>query len=496
MLTIKEARKNEKANLLLLCEPTFLIGIALAPVPIYKEKHSKRRGDAVQRNVLSFLFVSWLCFGLLAERGEALPEPYDYGFLGGDFFPEEDAESSTWNDIHFACHMSTASELQREIDAIPVGNRVLIDLSRAWQDRSPVCDLQGPWGDVALFISRVQPLLAVIQANQARILALWVFDEPDARHGGPKTAELQAAIDYLHQQTQGLPVFVNWFDPVKNARTPNADWVSTTKGAAPSALSAFGKPMFLWWFNNEADPHPTIVNDRWRNMVSYFYKTAPPPIAALGWCCDSIENPKNPFNTNSREVRAMVENVGRMRRESGTVARAAYARRLDGVWYLFRREPDGTLSYSDPIITPDYYPLPIGGISSVSPAVNREARPSGTWIRLLRLGTDQQLYVAWITPDHQWRAWTPLPAPATTEKPDVVRFQAITWQAIRATHGAVYVQREGIDSQWIDLGGNGVSAPFFKVEGGALRVAVFEADGRVRSRAWASGGWSAWAVEP
>ena len=48
--------------------------------------------------------------------------------------------------------------------------------------------------------------------------------------------------------------------------------------------------MFLWWFNNDEDPHPTLVNKRWESMVSYFYKTNPPPIAALGWCCDSIEN--------------------------------------------------------------------------------------------------------------------------------------------------------------------------------------------------------------
>ena len=450
----------------------------------------------MQCSIWRVLLASWLIIGLLVSQAAALPAPYDYGFLGGDFFPEEDAESSTWNDVHFACHVTTATELQREIDAIPVGNRVLLDLSRAWQDRSPVCDLQGPWGDAALFIARVQPLLSAIQANQSRILALWVFDEPDARHGGPKTSELQAAIDYLHQQARGLPVFVNWFDPAKNARTPNADWVSTTKGKDPSALSAFGKPMFLWWFDNDADPHPTIVNERWRNMVGYFYKTAPPSIAALGWCCDSIENPKNPLNTNSRELKAVVENMGRARRESGTVARASYARRLDGAWYLFRRESDGTLSYSDPIITPDYYPLPIGGVSPFSPAVNREVRPSGTWIRLLRVGNDQQLYVSWITPDHQWRAWSLLPAPATAEKPDVVRFQAITWQAIRAVNGAIFVQREGIDPQWIDLGGDGVSAPFFKVEGGALRVTVFTADGRARSRIWTGGGWNAWTIEP
>lgn len=449
----------------------------------------------MQRSIWSPIFALGLALGLFVSRGEAQRAPYDYGFLGGDFFPEEDAQSSTWNDIHFACHLSTASELQRAIATIPLGNRVLLDLSRAWQDRSPSCNLQGPWGDAALFISRVQPLLATVRANQSRMLALWIFDEPDARHGGPKASDLQAAIDFLHQQAPGLPVFVNWFAPKKNARAPNADWVSTTKGPDPSTLSVFGKPMFLWWFNNEADPHPVIVNKRWRGMVSYFYKTDPPPIAALGWCCDSIENPRNPLNTNSRELSAMVENLGRLRRESNTVARAAYARRLDGVWYLFRREPDGTLSYSDPIITPDYYPLPIGGASPFIPAVNREVRPSGAWIRLLRVGVDQQLYVSWITPDHTWREWRLLPAPATAERPDALRFQAITWQAIRATDGAIYVQREGIDSHWHNIGGSGVSAPFFKVVEGKLRIAVFESDGRVRSREWTESGWSAWATE-
>ncbi|MGE0826430.1 MAG: hypothetical protein AB7G75_18955 [Candidatus Binatia bacterium] len=422
--------------------------------------------------------------------------PYDYGFLGGDFFPNEDAQISTWNDIHYACHFVDAANLQGAVAQVSRGNRVLVDLSRVWQARTPTCDLNGPWADFGVFRERMQPLVATLNANRERLLALWVFDEPDGGHGGPRDIDLQAAVDYLHAAVPGLPVFINWFDPQRNLRIPNVDWHSTTKGSNPSALSALGKPMLLWWFNNESDPHPKLVNERWRNMIGYVYQTFPPPIAAVGWCCDSISNARNPNNTNSTELRTLVANVGQLRKETGAVTRAPYARRLEGGWYLFRRELDGTLTYTDPIITPDYYPLPIGGVSPFFPAVSREFRADGTWVRLLGVAENRRLYVAWITPRDQWINWTELNAPPATTTPDVIRFQALTWQTIRTASGNVYVQREGVDPQWVNLGGQGTSAPFFKVVDRRLRVASFWPDGSVRSREWAGTGWAPWMIEP
>ena len=422
--------------------------------------------------------------------------PFDYGFLGGDFFPNEDAAVSTWNDIHFACHFGDAQNLQRAIDAVSAENRILIDLSRAWQARTPTCDLNGPWGEAALFEERMNLLIALLNANRRRILALWVFDEPDGEHGGPRDADLQTAVDYLHTAVPGLPVFVNWFEPKRNVRIPNVDWHSTTKGRTPSALSSLGKPMFLWWFNNESDPHPAIINKRWSTLIEHVYQTAPPPIAAVGWCCDSIENRRNPNNTNSTELKALVANVGQLRKETGVVTRAPYARRPEGGWYLFRRERDGTLTYTDPVIAPDYYPLPIGGVSPFFPAVSREVRADGAWIRLLGVSLDQQLYVAHITPNDEWMPWTAWPGPRAAATPDVIRFQALTWQAIRSTSGEVYVQREGVDPQWINLGGQGTSAPFFKIISRKLRVAVVWSDDQVRSREWTGDGWTPWSSEP
>ena len=199
--------------------------------------------------LLLFLFVGlWWKAG----RGANPSAPYAYGFLGGDFYPDEDTSFSTWNDIHFACHFSEAGELQGAIAEVHGSNQVLIDLGRAWQSRTPSCDLDGPWGDVGLFVSRVQPLLPVLNRYRARLLALWIFDEPDTSHGGPKIDDLRLAIDYLHQNVPGVPVFVNWFTPDKNMRLANADWYSTTQGGDPSVLSGLGKPMFLWEINPDS----------------------------------------------------------------------------------------------------------------------------------------------------------------------------------------------------------------------------------------------------
>lgn len=439
------------------------------------------------------LIAALLVMFVIAGQAVASHSPYGYGFLGGDFFPDEDSSLSTWNDIHFACHFTDAEDLQAAIDEIDPENQVLIDLGRAWQARIPSCDLEGPWGDVSLFISRVEPLLSTLNANQERLLALWIFDEPDAAHGGPTDTDLQAAVDYLHEQVPEVPVFVNWFAPENNPRIPNADWYATTQGGDPSALSGFGKPMFLWWFNNEADPNPAVVNKNWQDMVSYYYRTNPPVITSLGWCCDSLENFND--NDNSTELDALLANLGRLRRDTGTVSRAPYAHRQDGSWYLFRREPDGTLSYTDDATFPDYNPFPIGGSSPFYPAISTKLGVGGTWIRILRAGEDNGIYLAWIAPDDTWIDWVMLPG-QTDAKPDVLRFRAVTWQAIRGTDGAVYVLRANLDADWVSLGGEATSAPFFKVVEGRLRVAVFWPDGQVYSREWNGIGWNPWMVEP
>lgn len=447
------------------------------------------------RNTVRFFVL--FSFGVWVVAGQvyASQAPYGYGFLGGNFTAAEDATFSTWNDIHFACHFFNAQDLQHLLEEMPAASQVLIGLSGAWHAGVPACNLDGPWGNVAQFISRVEPLLATLEAHRERIFALWLFDEPDAPHNGPADAHLRAAIDYVHQAVPGLPVFVNWFSPERNTRLPNADWYATTKGEDPAVLAPLGKPMFLWWFNNEEDPHPAVVNWRWQTMVSYFYKTAPPPIVALGWCCDSIDSFDGPFNDNSVELTALLANLGHMRRTTGAVARAPYAQRPDGGWYLFRREPNGELSYTDILTYPFYRPLPIGGTSPFYPAVSREYRGTGTWIRLLRVGDDRQLYVAWITPEDQWIGWERLPGQTGT-KPDVVRFRAVTWQAIRGLDGTVAVMRDGLDPEWVDLGGEADSAPFFKTVNGELRVAVFWADGQVYARRWNGAGWDPWAIEP
>lgn len=157
-----------------------------------------------------------------AARGAAAEPPFGYGFLGGDFHPAEDAAISTWNDVHFGCHFSDAqslSALQEGLDAIGA-NKVLIDLGRASSQRPPDCKIAGPCGDLELFKSRVDPLLPVLAASKDRLLALWIFDEPDVSHGGPSAGQLSAAVDYLHEALPGVPVFVNWFR-ASNNRDPS-----------------------------------------------------------------------------------------------------------------------------------------------------------------------------------------------------------------------------------------------------------------------------------
>jgi hypothetical protein len=60
----------------------------------------------------------------------------------------------------------------------------------------------------------------------------------------------------------------------------------------------------------------------------------------------------------------------------------------------------------------------------------------------------------------------------------------------------VYVLRDSIDVDWVNLGGEATSAPFLKIVEGNLRVAVFGRDGQVYSREWDGLGWAPWVVEP
>ena len=420
------------------------------------------------------------------------PTPFGFGFLAGFTPLDGEATISTWNDIHLGCDFSTAEELQADIDAIDPENTVIIALSVAWHQLGE-CNFNGPWGTAPLFMSKIAPLVATLNANRERLFALWLFDEPDAKHDGPEPAELIAAIDYLHEQVPGVPTFVNWFSASRNQRVPNADWYSTTKGEDPADLVRFGKPMFLWWFDNDANPNPLTVNLRWDRMIGQYYTTNGPPIASLGWCCDKIIEEQG-VTDNSVELNAYLANIGLMRKETNSVSRAAYARRDDKSWYLFRRELDDTLTYTNDQIFPEYRPFPIGGTSAFYPSIQAIPGPQDVWIRILRVVEDDSLQVAWITPDDTWSDWFPLPGDATA-RPDVFTFNNDMWQAIRGVDDAIYVQRGVFGRTWVRLGGQSTSAPFFKVVDKRLRVAIFGPAGRAHSRQWNGTRWEQWRRE-
>jgi hypothetical protein len=148
-----------------------------------------------------------------------------------------------------------------------------------------------------------------MNANRSRLFAIKLFDEPDVPHGGPRPKQLIAAIDYLHAAIPGVPVFINWFKAKNNTKVPNADWHSTTKGARIISLARYGKPMFLWWSHNKRNPSVSAVMDRWDDFVMYYDTDNDPPIAALGWCCDSIEN--SVYNDNNSALNDFLAAVGR-----------------------------------------------------------------------------------------------------------------------------------------------------------------------------------------
>lgn len=244
----------------------------------------------------------------------AIP-PFGYGFLGGTFAANEDAGISTWCDIHYGCHFRTAGELQHWIDAVGAHNSVLVGLSAAWQARDVTCEMKGPWGNASLAIGRIAPLIPTFEHNRNRLFAVWLFDEPDVKHGGPQSTELCIAVNYLHDTLPEVPVFINWFDPLKNRRVPDADWYSTTKGKSVSALAKLRKPMFLWWFNNQSNLSSKTVRSRWNKFVVYTETHRQPPIASLGWCCESILLPDPTLSIRTRERRVLLAKIGTMIRQ-------------------------------------------------------------------------------------------------------------------------------------------------------------------------------------
>jgi hypothetical protein len=463
------------------------------------------------------LFVL-MAIGMSTSPALAVNPLFRYGFLGGTFSPTEDARVSSWNDIHYACHFSDSVRLQNLITQIAQrGNKVLVELSSMFQNHTPTCGLNGPWGDFPLFSSRIRPLVSTLNANKISLSAIILFDEPDTAHGGPSPATLQAAVDYLHVHVPGVPVFVNWFTASNNVRVPNADWYSTTKGAKPSSLSGFGKPMFLWWFNNEASPSADTISNRWTGILNYYYRTlspSVPPIMALGWCCDSIENFNGPWNDNSTELDALLMHLGSLRHAGSGITRPGHIHLSDD-WWLFRvNAGTGQCEYTKKGLFPTYRPFPIGtpsGSSSNWPMVTLE----GNNIRIVVRANDSNFYETFVTTSGSWTKWIRLNSgPVSRDlffngvtctartaqaerlcgRPDLFRFNGVTWLGVRGVDNAIWVQRRGVDS-WTSLGGVATSPPLFKIVNGNLRIAVFWTNNKVYSRQWNGVSWSNWAIE-
>lgn len=154
----------------------------------------------MERLLLALVFV----FSVTSSAW-ALGAPFGYGFLGGDSgapAPNQDAAESTWNDIAHGCHFNSATSLQNAINVIDAGNKIIIHLTYLWRG-DPICTFNSPnnWVDASTFNSRVAAYLPTLQnpTNKSRLFAIWLFDEPDSNHGGPTDANLQGAVNYLHQ---------------------------------------------------------------------------------------------------------------------------------------------------------------------------------------------------------------------------------------------------------------------------------------------------------
>jgi hypothetical protein len=421
-------------------------------------------------------FVAFILSCLVGSSVWAAPVPFGYGFLGGDGSPNEDAAESTWNDIHYACNFTDASALQNAIDQVDANNTILISLTRVWQDHSPICNDDGPWGNLALFTGRMSPLLSVLKNNKDRLFALWLFDEPDIDHGGPSDGDLQAAVDFLHQQVPGVPVFVNWFIPANNPRVPNADWHSTTKGATPSALADLGKPMFLWWFANHANPRPRTIASRWTSLVDYHYRTAPTPITGVGWCCDSIENFTGPVHEESSEFRSLLKKISKSDKNLARSLRLAYERGHKINW----KKVFSQLDWFDSFLPFDFFKDCCGGEEEVGTVLNDNAteldallayigkarRDTGSVFRAAYVGgADWRLFqrekdrsLSW-TSSATFPTYSPLPIGGASDfYPAVVREtngeQKIVHVVMTGTDGVVSHSSysDGTWSPWFSLG--------------------------------------------
>lgn len=413
--------------------------------------------------------------------------------LRGDFFANEDAAESTWNDIAYACHFTDSASLQSAINAIAAGNKIIVELGRAFKSQTPTCDYNGPWGNSSLWISRVNGLVTTLNLNKNRLFAIEIFDEPDVSHGGPPDADLQAAVNYIHANVTDVPVFVNWFTGSNNTRVSNTDWYSTTKGSSPSALSGLGKPMFLYWFNNESNPSASTINSRWTAFVDYFFKTNPPVIASLGWCCDSIENYTGTNNNNSTELDVLLMLIGQSRRTYGQIYRSGYIKSGSSWWYWKRDPAWNEVRYTTQGIFPYFNPLPCGTPTNMDPAVAL----NGTAMHIVAADLSGQLLRRQWTIGGGVICWLPSHLNFTTNtRPDLFTFNNQTWLAARGTDNTISVRRLDVDSAWTNLGGIATSQPHFKVVSSQLRVAVYGTDGQVYSRTSNGSAWSGWAVEP
>lgn len=446
---------------------------------------------------------------LSTTLAHAVRPEFGYDFLAGDNnmpMPNADWQSSTSNDAQWGCHFSTPTSMQTVIDSINASNKITINFTYLWKT-NPLCTFSSgnTYVDANTFNTRVAPYLSVLNStsNKNRLYAIYLFDEPDlSSHGGPSDAALQNAVNYLHTNLTGIPVFIVWFTASNNTRVPNVDWYSTTKGwSSFSTMKTLGKPMVLWWFDNQANPAANDVDGRWTTYVNYFYSNASPRIASLSWCCDNLElwnSPDPLINNNSTELDALLANIGKARHDTGKVFRSSYTRPPNSsTWFAFRRNSDSTLSYTNVSNYPNYPLVPNGGLSPFYPAVLGESGGTSGKIRLVVTGVDSKIYQALYDVGlGSWNGWTDIGG-LSNEKPDLFLFNNTKFLAVRGIDNGVWVRRLDVDANYTNLGGIATSAPYFKTVNNQLRVAVYGNDSQtVYSRTWNGSTWSQWVVDP
>ncbi len=472
-----------------------------------------------------------------------------YGFLGGDFQADEDTAESTWIDVAYGCHFGephdapAALRTHFETAARTPNTKLFIVMSGAWQQRAaPECGFKKPWGDFDnTFKKRWDELIPVLKEYKNLIYVVKLFDEPDLDdHGGPNASDLEAAAQYIHQTVPGTKVTVNWFGGVKmNKKVPSTDWTSTTKGgdiAAVTGLAKLGKPMFLWWFNNEASPSAGAMIDRWNDIVRATYssgvfkkkKFTRSEIAGVGWCCDAIENYSGPNNNNSLATTILVGHVGDMTKTEGDFDFPNFFL-IDndflaiGRTVLNRDYPEqGTVTYArrgnfPPQVTKaeplaKYY-------GTIEPALLTKSYPSAAYdneldrVFVSAVDMSGNVHMAVLRTDGSVAVpWGLQGGVVATGKP-AIRFvatgknsPATLVQAVRSTSDDLYVRtatdtNPGGSWTYLELGGAKVAkAPIFVKDttktkvGVNVRLLVETVDRRILSRTFnSSSGWSgAW----